>query len=214
MYRFRPDIYFEAGARAVQCIDLALSAAQMERVGSVLDFGAAGGRVLRSLKAAFPDAELSACEYADKLLDFCGETFGARTVPAHDDPDQIELDSYDLIWVGSVLTHLDRERWPRFVRLFASALKRSGVVVFTTYGRFTSELLRDGTNLLNLTPESATEVLKQYDRDGFGYAETRFDGDAVAHPAWVCSQLPDELSLLLYMEHAWLGQDVVACTRR
>jgi hypothetical protein len=66
---------------------------------------------------------------------------------------------------------------------------------------------------MNLTEEDAEEVVQAYDATGFGFRKTRFDGDAVASRAWVCSQLEHvpTLELLFYMETGWAQQDVVAC---
>ena len=75
----------------MQSIQLAMFAAKLERVESVLDFACGGGRVLRSLKAAFPDAELTACDTWQPGLRFCVETFGAKGVVSASDPADVRL---------------------------------------------------------------------------------------------------------------------------
>jgi hypothetical protein len=76
-------------------------------------------------------------------------------------------------------------------------------------------LLRSGESLLNLTEESAQEVLKDYHATGFGFHATRFDGDCVASPSWVCKQLEQvpSFELLQFREDGWAFQDVVTCLR-
>jgi hypothetical protein len=70
---------------------------------------------------------------------------------------------------------------------------------------------------MGLAPEQAASVLRDYDETGFGFGETPAlgGGDNLSSPAWVCSQLEQtpSLELLLYLEHGWLSQDVVACTK-
>ena len=53
------------------------------------------------------------------------------------EPEEILLDRHDLIWVGSLLTHLDAPLWRRFLGTFAEHL--DGLVLFTTAGDFVAE---------------------------------------------------------------------------
>jgi SAM-dependent methyltransferase len=217
MYEYHPEGYFLAGREALRHIRLAMLAARRESVDRVLDFGSGSGRVLRTLKAAFPHAALTACNLHQSELDFCAETFGAHAVKSCPNPDEIELtEPFDLIWSGSVLTHIDRPYWTGFLRLFESLLTPGGVVVFTVYGRFIADLMRTGANTLQLTPEQAEQVVREFDATGFGYHASPYDGDTLVSRTWVCTQLEEvpALELLAYNERAWLGQDVVACTKR
>jgi SAM-dependent methyltransferase len=216
MYEYGPEIYFEAGQAALRCIRLAMLAAGRETVDSVLDFGAGAGRVLRYLKAGFPGAALTAADILGPHVAFCERVLGAKGVVSKPNPGEIELEGpFDVIWAGSVLTHIDEERWLEFVKLWESLLSPGGVLVFTVYGRFIAEMLRSGATRLNLTEEQVGEVLAGYEARGFGFHTTPPDGDALVSRAWVCTQLDQapELELLLYTEHAWLSQDVVACTK-
>lgn len=216
MYAFSPERYFEFGRAALRSIQIALIASQRDSPGRILDFACAAGRVMRYLEAAFPDASLTACDLREEYVRFCSRAFGATPVVATEDPSETELDGpFDLIWSGSLLTHIDRDGWRGFLELFDSVLSPGGVVVFTTRGRYIAAQMRRGENLLNLTEGQAVKVLRDYDATGFGYEPTRFDGDCLSSPAWVCTQLDQvpSLELLLFMEHAWGPQDVVACTK-
>ena len=81
----RPS-YLSTGVAALPPIRVALAAAGRESVDSVLDFGSGHGRVLRVLKAVFPDARLTACDLDRDAVDFCARTFGATPVYSHTDP--------------------------------------------------------------------------------------------------------------------------------
>jgi SAM-dependent methyltransferase len=221
MYEFAPDLYFRAGSDALRCIRLAILAAELQTVHRVLDFACGKGRVLRTLKAAFPQADLVASDTWREALEFCSRVFGVTTIRASLRPEEVELDgSFDVIWCGSLLTHVGHDRWLGFVKLFESLLARGGVVVFTTYGRFMAENVRTGEELLTFSEEQAQEVLRDYERTGFGFCPSfrpeQGQGDCLASPSWVCQQLDatPSLEFLLYMERGWLGQDVIACTRR
>jgi hypothetical protein len=134
--------------------------------------------------------------------------------------DEIDFDGpYDLIWVGSFFTHVGAEDWRQMLAQFESLLSPRGVVVFTAYGREIVEAVRRGGNKLDLKDEHVEQIVRDYDDEGFGFfpdfnpAANR--GDALARRSWVCTQLErfPSLELMLYVEHGWLGQDVIACAR-
>jgi hypothetical protein len=137
-------------------------------------------------------------------------------VLSHGDPDELPLEGpFDVIWCGSLLTHVDEDMWIKILTLFNRVALHGGVIVFTAYGRLVAEMMRAGENKLNLAEEQIEGALRKYDETGFSFQTTRWDGDTLASRQWVCAQLDKfpELDLLLYLEHGWLGQDVIACTR-
>ena len=81
----------------------------------ILDFPCGHGRVLRYLRAEFPQAEITACDLLRDGVDFCAANFGAIPVYSDPDPSRIGLprDAFDLIWVGSLFTHFDAARWAK-----------------------------------------------------------------------------------------------------
>jgi SAM-dependent methyltransferase len=216
MYEFDPSSYFRIGQEALDCIQLALDMAEAGSPRRILDFASGAGRVMRYLKAAYPEAALTACDYHMFQAEFCEQTFGATAVAGDEDPTKIELTGpFDLIWCGSHFGHIDGHRWAGFLELFESVASTGAVVVFTTFGRRIVELLRSGESLLNLTEDGAAKVLADYDATGFGFQATRFDGDCVASPAWVCRQLEQVpgFQLLQLREDGWAFQDVVTCIK-
>jgi SAM-dependent methyltransferase len=185
---------------------------------TILDLPCGYGRVLRALKAAFPSAELTACDINRDGVDFCAETFGATPVYAQP-PAVVPIEGkFDLIWCGSLLTHLDADVWTEYLELFDSLLADDGVLVFTVAGRYVAELTRNGEHSA-LTEDLARGLLDDFDRQGFGYREfPGYDGYGLARalPSWVCAELEKlpRLQLLTYTERGWdRRQDVVACAR-
>ena len=212
--------YYRVGLAALAYIRLALDVAGADEPRNILDLPSGYGRVLRMLKAAFPDAELTACDLDRDAVDFCAETFDARPVFATEDPTQLQLaGDYDLIWCGSLLTHLGHEGWRRFLPWFQRHLGENGVLVFTTCGRFIADELRTGRREFPVRDLKA--LVAGYDADGFGYEpypNHEWDyGISLSSPAWVCSELErcQSLKLITYTEQGWDGfQDAVACVRR
>ena len=128
------------------------------------------------------------------------------------DPGRIRIDDrFDLIWSGSLFTHIDAPRWPGFLDLLASLLAPGGVLVFTTAGRSVAAEMREGAGEHVFTPSGrsvaaemregeyrgmtadlARGLLEDFDRTGFGYrdypGQTGY-GHSRARPSWVCEQV-------------------------
>jgi SAM-dependent methyltransferase len=209
--------YFACGRSALRAVRLALAAAGKADVRRVLDLPCGHGRVLRVLKAAFPHAELHACDLDRGGVEFCARQFGATGIDSVPDPAKVSLPgNYDVIWVGSLLTHLDARRWPGFLDLFRSALAPDGVCVFTAHGRRAAELIRTGRAGYGL--KDPVRLLGPYHECGFAYVAYPGEdyGISLSSPAWVTGQLaavPAGARLLVYLERGWADhQDVVAWT--
>jgi SAM-dependent methyltransferase len=217
------SVYFEAGTSAVENITAAMDAANLGPPRQILDFACGHGRVLRALKAAFPEAQLTAADVNPSGVEFCAQTFGARPIESQYRVELVDLGGpFDLIWVGSLFTHVDAGMFGRLLGHLSSALDRRGLLVFTTLGHWAVGGLRARTNLASFRPEQVEGVLRDYDRTGFGFDVT-YDprvraGDCIVTPAWVRHQLDEHaLSPVLYVEgsdeRGWTGQDVFGCVR-
>ena len=208
-----PDAYFEIGKDGLRCIRHALEVAgvQPERI---LDLPCGHGRVLRWLVKEFHEAEISACDLDGDAVDFCAERFGVKPLHSHRDPRQIPLaGKYDLIWVGSLFTHLDAMLWTPLLEVLAEHL--AGVLVFTVGGRY---FIPDDAWLQRQLGRNASILTEKYEDIGFGYADyPRQDGYGLARakPSWVLSLLDSlPLKVVHLGEGEWTGyQDIYACVR-
>jgi len=218
MYRpERRDLYFELGASALRAVRVALLAAGKEEPQRILDFPSGHGRVLRMLKAAFPGAALAAGDLDRAGVDFCQRKFGAAPIYSGLHPEEVEIDGrFDLVWCGSLLTHLDLDRWDGFFALLADSVANGGLFVFTAFGRYPARRIRTGEMLYALGANGARQILEGFDRAGFGYSDYEgqtMSGMSLTSPAWVCARLAgrEDLQLVGYTERAWFGhQDVIA----
>ncbi len=212
--------YFEVGRSALRCVALALELAGRPAPGRILDLPSGHGRVLRWFRAAWPASELTACDLLPGGVDFCARTFGARAVIAELAPERSALpaDHFDLIWVGSLLTHLDLELWNAYARVFSRSLAKGGLLVFTTLGRYAAYRIRQGEGY-RLAPSDLPPLLERFEREGFAYAAypgQRHYGICLASAAWVTARIVADPSwrLVACSERAWdEHQDVVACQR-
>jgi cyclopropane fatty-acyl-phospholipid synthase-like methyltransferase len=165
------------------------------------------------LRAAFPDAHLTVCDLDRDAVDFCAAEFNATPVYSQEDISSVSLDqSFDLIWCGSLFTHLGREQWPAFLDFFADHLSPDGVLVFTTHGRRPIQWMREGFFDYGLNQEEQRALIEGYVKEGFGF----FSGMSFSSMAFVCRHLEQQPSLRLigFHEAGWANhQDVVSCTR-
>lgn len=234
-----PQYYFRVGQSAIRLIRLALLAAGKTEVRSILDLPSGHGRVLRYLKVAFPGAELTACDILRDGVDFCAARFGATPVYSDLIPSAAMFSArrFDLIFCGSLLTHVDAPRWGDFLALFDALLEPGGVLVFTVHGPFVAYRMRAGEHygygaarrrglarfLSSLIgwedgPSRIARLLRGYDSDGFGYLDDGSGtyGITLSKPSWVLTQVehhPD-LRMLAYLERGWDDhQDGVVCMK-
>jgi SAM-dependent methyltransferase len=212
--------YFRVGLSALECVDISLRAARMDvsDMKRILDLPCGHGRVLRYLRAAFAEAEITACDVMRDGVDFCASTFDAVPIYSEDDPHKIpiERDAFDLVWVGSLLTHLDSGLWLDFLNVFRSSLRPGGLLIFTTHGLHSYRgFLRKG-----MFPSA----LRDYERTGFGYAicsgsdpeVPEYYGASLSSPAWVLAQIAKlgRLRTVYFSERSWDNhQDCFACLR-
>ncbi len=101
--------------------------------------------MLRTLREAYPDADITASDVNRDGVDFCASMFGASKLYSDTNPAAIELPrGFDLIWVGSVFTHVDKKAWTELLDLFRDSLARDGVLVFSTHGPDVERKIRTG----------------------------------------------------------------------
>jgi SAM-dependent methyltransferase len=228
MYGGNPKHYFGVGYSALRCIKAAIIATEKKDVNNILDFPCGHGRVLRTLRADFPDARIYACDLDRDGVDFCAKTFNAIPIYSSVDPRKVEIKSdLDLIWVGSLFTHFNQDNWDEFLQLFAAHLAPNGLLVFTTHGRRPVEWIRKGVTQFGLTRKQMyglendrfEQLLLDYDKYGFSYENYPLQknyGISLSSPSWVMSKLQiyADLRIVMYLEHGWdQHQDVVACIK-
>jgi 2-polyprenyl-3-methyl-5-hydroxy-6-metoxy-1,4-benzoquinol methylase len=164
--------YAEVGLSALACVQAGLTAAGKADPARVLDFGCGFGRVLRFLRAAYPAAEVYCTDMDAEGLGFCTHhfnTFGVRTDLNHG-PEWVTA-RFDLIWVGSVFTHLDVPNCERLLKHLAAFLAPGGLVVFTTHGEHARKLMQAGSPAYRLKPEVLGQILTDCESTGHGYAD-------------------------------------------
>lgn len=214
--------YFDVGASALHVIETALIAARRPKstIKNILDLPCGHGRVMRFLRQAFPDAQLTACDLNRSGVEFCATTFGALPVVSCAAIDEIPLQGeFDLIWCGSLLTHLSEEKCAAFLRLFQRILGHGGLLVFTMHGRHYVREVAAGKIPHGVTAPQLAALFSGYHQRGFSYVDYSVQsgyGLSLAHPSFVTAQLVDHPGwrLLGYNEAGWDHRQDVICLQK
>lgn len=201
--------YYQVGLSAIRCIDEALQRAGLEDVGSILDFPCGGGRVLRFLVHRFPHAEITACELTRGSVEFCARTFGARPAFSTVDLDEVSLGrEFDLIWCGSLATHLNAAGIVALLRLFSRHLAEGGMMIFTTHGDFVQRRLPTRDFDYGLDQEQIDRIGRDYPQTGYGFEDypgAKDYGVSLTSPEWIRARIRElgGLREVSFHERGW-----------
>jgi SAM-dependent methyltransferase len=213
MYSGHDRHYLSSGASALNVILAAQNLATMETFGRILDFGSGAGRVTRWLRAAYPSADIHTTDVRVQDLDFCTRALQTTSWPSGIEIDKLRAPAtYDLIWVGSVMTHLSARDWMRLVSKLLSWLTPGGLLVFSVHGRLVAA--RDGTAYIDAA--AWKRIMKDHAKAGYGYADyadQRGYGVSVESLSWTAKTIESipAARLVLLSERCWDDHhDVVA----
>lgn len=208
--------YFEVGRQALELIRLAQKICHREWLPKILDLPCGHGRVLRWLRGDFPYAEITACDLNQDGVDFCRDQFNATGVYSEVDLDKINFSpGFDLIWCGSLFTHLPLEAQRKTLTRLLDWTVEDGIIVLTLQGRFMATQLERGD------AEFADNVdvvglLRDFRTDGAAYRPyyeepTGQYGLALNSPAQINALVQTMPGVIIraYLEQAWGVQDVL-----
>lgn len=216
--RGRGHHYVSVGLSAYRCVRSALRACGVENdITAILDFPCGYGRVLRFLRAAFPNAKIFAGEIQKAALDFNARRFSAHTFRSTTDFTRLTVDErFDLIWCGSLLTHLDESHAVDLLRFFRRHLTDRGVCVFTTHGSLSVDWILEKKYGYGLTEEGQERVIEEFREKGYGYVDypnrSGYGIAVVSHSHMVeLAKHAGDWAEVLHLEHGWAyHQDLYA----
>ena len=197
------------GLSAIDCIEAALSAANLKEPQRILDLPCGHGRVLRFLVRRFPNAVFTACDLDTDGVDFCTETFGVEGVYSSIDLASLSLDrSFDLIWCGSLLTHLDQPRIVGLLRFFQRHLSPHGLLIFTAAGDRVRDWMTSGEFDYGVAKSAIPQITSEYQNAGYGYTDYPYMPDygiSLTSPEWIRARAIEvgKLSEVYFAKHGW-----------
>ncbi len=159
--------YAHVGTQAVDLLErsLTMRGKTLLDVEHILDFGCGYGRVLRYLVQRVSPSRISACDLDPRAVQFCAREFGVQPVISKQELRAVRLGSYDLIWMGSVLTHVDPWTAEEMLRVLLEHLTENGIIAFTTLGASTL----DQTSRFGSVRLQCPQILDQLASSGVCY---------------------------------------------
>lgn len=207
-------------------LDVITSLLGEEKPNSILDLPCGFGRVTRALRAHFPQAAITVSDLDRPGVDFTALQFGARGCYSVRNFDELDLEEeFDLIWVGSLMTHLPADTTKRLLAALGRHLTPGGTAFVSLQGpSLIPRLRKTGYGL----PAGAEEkVIAEYGRIGFGYQDYAGGEDlygvsltndhygiSLTGEPWMRAAL-EECGLILhaYLPQAWDTHHDVAAIR-
>jgi trans-aconitate methyltransferase len=219
MYNTGPDWYFSVGLDGIRVILRSLALSQINNVMRILDLPCGHGRVGRHLRAAFPGAEIAFADIDTDGADFCANQFRGTAIYSQPDLSLAPIgDNYDVIWIGSLFTHVDQARAETWLRTLCHRLSPRGILVATVHGNWSKEVqARHGAMI---GPVEWQEILYGYETTGWGYARYPGPDDygvslCQASAVIAMAGRVEGVRILGYNERAWAGNhDVLAIEAR
>jgi SAM-dependent methyltransferase len=203
------DHYKSVGESAVKLIESALqeSGKILKENANILDFPCGYGRVLRFLKKEFPQADIYGGDIDQHAVIFCEKEFSMIPVQSDINFKKVKFPvSYDLIWVGSLFTHIDSQDFQNLLKTLISSLKEKGILIFTTHGK---ECL-DQLSSYGLDDIHHDLIKRQLENTGFvfkPYPGKSGYGISITTQPYVIETLnkffKDKVKLIFYKKRGW-----------
>jgi SAM-dependent methyltransferase/ectoine hydroxylase-related dioxygenase (phytanoyl-CoA dioxygenase family) len=196
--------YLSVGLSAMQAIEAALEGLPAPR--RILDLPCGHGRVTRLLRARFPDAAITVSDIDRSGVAFAANWFRAQGVPSDGDFRHLDLHGeFDLIWVGSLLTHLSAPMARQLLDFAVRHMAPGATLVMSSHGLWVAERLQSWD--YGLGPQLARAVLKEYEHTGYGYRDYpggQGYGISLISRNWIDEALAGSpLRLVSYTERGW-----------
>lgn len=212
--------YYKVGLSAIRCIDEALTLATLSDPEAILDLPCGYGRVLRFLAHRFPKAKITACELDRDAVDFCVTALGASPAYSSPDLDGLSLGThFNLIWCGSLITHIDDAKIIALFEFFRRHLAPGGLLLFTTHGDYVARRMSTTDFHYGLLHEQIRSIVDRYSQSGFAYTDypdREHYGISLTSPEWIRKQIEQVggLRTIYFREHGWDNhQDVFGFMR-
>jgi SAM-dependent methyltransferase len=215
--------YFEIGESALELITTALLIPRLTDPRRILELPCGFGRVTRHLVTFFPESEVWVSDLYPDRVAFCCATFGAVPLLSKERLSEIEApEQFDVVFSGSLLTHLDDDLFVDALDFFRTVLSPRGVAIVTLHGRWSPHFQRRWKYMADDDFAVAEQAFLE---TGFGYSPypgaTSFDlqesyGVSLSAPHWVMRHLErwDDIRLYSYTERGWADhQDVLVFGR-
>jgi len=167
--------FLRGGEQVVNDIEAALRSVNKSLSGirEMLDFGCGCGRLVLALQGrSLAELRVTGCDVDTRAVHWCQQSLKEfKFIVNHAlPPSPFENESFDLIWCGSVFTHLDENHQDLWLDELNRVLKPNGILLASVHGPYLWE------------PRLPSWTLRKLRRKGLVFAKT--GADAGIHPSW------------------------------
>jgi SAM-dependent methyltransferase len=207
--------YLSIGVSAIEVLTEIMLLERRVRFERILDLPCGGGRVTRHLKAFFPEAEIVVSDLDKAKQSAVASQFGVAGLDVPGDFSGQPTEQFDLIVVGSLLTHLDAATFRRAFDFVLDSLVPDGIAMLTTHGRTKIKTLCDRRYFGTRYRNPYRRMLAGVSRSGFGFdrlADSPY-ATSLSLPSWASALVECHANARLVMvrERGWADhQDIVA----
>lgn len=216
----REEHYFNVGRDAMRNILISMVEARLFKVQRILDFPSGYGRVTRWLRAGFPEAEIQVGDVWTDAVNWSATQFRADIIDGNADFSARFDVQYDVIFCGSLLTHLPGPLGLKLLDFLMSHLAVGGIGLVSACGRKNLAWEKSHFNeKVFETPERLAEVTKVYESGRYAFmpypGETDY-GRSFTPVPWFHTYAVNRpnLTMTRFSERAWDdNQDLLVLKR-
>jgi SAM-dependent methyltransferase len=233
------DHYFAIGRSALHIISEAMMLSGRTQFNRILDLPCGGGRITRHLVKFFPDAKIYIDDIVAEKREAVRDQFAVELAScARDFQGALDF-QFDMIFVGSLFTHLNEHMFRDALNYLIGSLSPGGLLIMTTHGRLAATWAASDQRKLGKSrqrkslldplrrkprPVAVEDVLEAIDGSymeaGFGYTEYRAFthaygksyGATFITPSWLMKliQSRNDATIIGFKERGFANhQDVV-----
>ncbi|MCC6887395.1 MAG: class I SAM-dependent methyltransferase [Hyphomicrobiales bacterium] len=212
MFHGSREHYFAVGRSAIEMISDAMLLQRRTGFARILDLPCGGGRVTRHLRAFFPNAEIAVSDLDKTKQAAVVAQFGVEGIDVAPDFKGTPERHFDLIFVGSLLTHFDEPMVHRALDFFLRSLTADGIAVLTLHGRTTLRLFASQ----EVYRSQYRGIAGPLARSGFAHYGDPFHGTCFTLASWFCRQIEAraDAQIVMFKEGAWDGNQDAIVVRR
>lgn len=207
--------YLSVGLSALRIIETAIA----DTPRRILDLPSGHGRITRLLRARFPTAEITCCDVDHDGARFAARHFGTHAVLSGGDFRGLDLGGpFDLLFVGSLLTHLSELHARQLLDCLVRHMAPNGIIILSSHGAYVADRLVPLAWDYLRSPARARRVLEAYRATGYGYSDypdSQGYGLSLISRPWIEAALhASPLRLASYAERGWDDHQDIMVLRR
>jgi SAM-dependent methyltransferase len=117
--------------------------------------------------------QIDGCDVREGDMDFLRSTFGVKAWTVGFDFAHLTIaERYDLIWVGSIITHFPEAGTRRLISKLVSSLNPGGLLAVSFHGRYVIHRRESGAPEARYIHDKGWKKIKSgYRAGGYGYAD-------------------------------------------